>query len=121
MSSQRLKTFYQEILVGVGFSSGLYSGIGIDPEQRVVEIIGLDPVLSPVLTAITAIVLLLALANSWKFGLHIGVISLFIAWLAGFVIVHNSGAGLLFLFVSVLIAFIASLVVDSRRNEYDLT
>lgn len=121
MSSQGWKIFYQEVLVGVGFSSGMYTGIGIDPEQRVIEILGLDPILSPILTAITVIVFLVALANSWRFGLHVGIISLFIAWLAGFVIIGNSGAGILFLIVSVLLAFFASLVVDPYRGEYDLT
>jgi hypothetical protein len=117
--AKRSRTYIWQFTIGVGFLSGLWTAIGIDPEEVVLNLIGTvtgaiypDPALRQLFILLPVILLALSIIGAYKKGRGIGLVSVVIAYVAGLSILVALWTSLL-----LLIAAIATGYMATRRRR----
>jgi len=114
--------FLQEFVLGFGFLGGLFTWVGVDPEEEVVRallrvaipnneiLISLVIVLSILVSTVVGIL------GTWKMAGLLGLFVVGMAWVSGFIIAVNSLTlwGTLLLIV---VAILGPIVCDNYREN----
>ncbi|HUH79354.1 MAG TPA: hypothetical protein VLY83_05595 [Methanoregula sp.] len=121
---RKAKSYIWESVIGLGFLSGLWTAIGIDPEQVIINAVsGLvnteypDPRLRYLFIVLPAILLLVSVYGAYRNGKTLGLVSVVIAYIAGLLVLRETGPALLFLIAAVIAGWIAT----DRRTVKRLT
>jgi hypothetical protein len=113
--ARRSKTFLWQVVVGFGFLSGVWTAVGIDPEEVVLNLLGTaitaaypDPALRTLFIILPTILLLLSISNAWKKGKVLGLASVIVAYAAGLSILVSLTSTLVLLLVALLVGYLAT-------------
>ncbi len=112
---KRSRTYIWQFTIGFGFLSGIWTAIGIDPEEVVLNLIGTtttgifpDPTLRQLFILLPAILLIISVWGAYKRGKVLGLASVLIAYLAGLSILVALWTSLLLLCAAIVIGFLAT-------------
>ena len=107
--AKRSRTYIWQFTIGLGFLSGLWTAIGIDPEEVVLNLLGTvtgeifpDPTLRQLFIILPTLLLLVSVWGAYKKGKALGLASVLIAYVAG---------------LSVLVALWTSLAPPGRGDR----
>ena len=102
--AKKSSLFIREFVIGLGFLSGIFTAIGIDPQQVVISIIGKavvslcpDPEISALLIILPTILLLISLVTAYLKGRILGLMSVLVAYCAGILILVSTVLALILL------------------------
>ena len=102
-------------MIGLGFLSGIFTAIGIDPQQVVISVIGKavkslypDPEISALLIILPTILLLLSLVAAYLKGRILGLVSVLVAYCAGILILVSIVLALILLAGAIGIGYLAT-------------
>jgi hypothetical protein len=120
--AKKSRTYIWQFVIGLGFFSGLWTAIGIDPTAVIVGVLGnvvdtvfSDPAIRTLFLILPTILLLLSVWSAYKKGRIIGLISVIVAYIAGLFILVSTLTALIFLGVAIIIGFLAPV---RRRKKY---
>lgn len=113
--TKRSRRYVWQFTIGLGFLSGFWNAIGIDPEEVILNLLGSvtgeiypDPLLRQVFIILPLIVLLLSVWGAYRGGRTKGLVSVLIAYMAGLSILVALWTSLLLLAISVMIGYLAT-------------
>jgi hypothetical protein len=117
--AKRSRTYIWQFVIGLGFLSGIWTAIGIDPEEVVLNLLGSvtgeiypDPTLRQLFIILPTILLLLSIWRAYKKGRVLGLVSVVIAYVAGLSILVALWTSLTLLLAAVVTGYLAT----SRRR-----
>jgi hypothetical protein len=102
-------------VIGLGFLSGLFTAIGIDPQQVVISIVGSaveslyqDPEISALFIILPTILLLISLVAAYLKGRILGLVSVLVAYYAGILVFGAIVLALILLATAVGLGYLAT-------------
>jgi hypothetical protein len=109
------KTYIWQFVIGLGFLSGLWTAIGIDPQAVILDLLRdavdtvySDPVIRSLFLILPTILLVVSIHRAYKKGRLPGLISVIIAYLAGVLLIVSTATALLLLGIAIFIGFLAA-------------
>ena len=122
--AKRSKTYIWQFVIGLGFVSGLWTAIGIDPQavlltalRNVVDILYSDPVVRWIFFLLPMIILGVSVCEAYRKGRFPGLLSVIIAYFAGVLIFVSTATALVMLGSAIIIGYLAT----GRRFKKFLT
>ena len=113
--AKRFKTYIWQFVIGLGFLSGLWTAIGIDPQAVIFDILGnavdtvsTDPVIRSLFLILPTILLVISIHRAYKKGRFPGLISVIIAYLAGVLLFVFTATALVLLGIASFIGYRAA-------------
>jgi len=110
--TKRFHRFIWQFIIGFGFLSGLWTAIGINPESilitslvSAISKLSSDPAIRIFFVFLPIIILIISVIGAYRNGRVPVLIAVFVAYLAGLVILLSALLGLTFLFVAIVIAY----------------
>lgn len=107
--------FIRQFVIGLGFLSGIFTAIGIDPQQEVITIVGAavasvhpDPEISYLFFVLPTILLMISLIAVYRKGKVLGLASVLVAYCAGIVILGSLVISLLLLTGAAVLGLVAT-------------
>ena len=114
MARRTTKYIWQSV-IGLGFLSGLWTAIGVDPEEvilnvlcKAVDAIYLDPHVRILFLVLPTLLLLVSIFGAYKSGRIPGLVAVIIAYSAGLSILVSVISALLLLLLAIFISYIAT-------------
>jgi len=121
---KKAKAYIWQSVIGLGFLSGLWTAIGIDPQQLVLNAISgfvnaeyPDPRVRYLFVILPTILLLVSVYGAYRGGRIPGLVSVIIAYGAGLIALSQTGPAVLLLIAAVITGWIAT----DRRTVKRLT
>jgi len=118
--AKKSRAYIWQFVIGFGFLSGIWTAIGIDPEEVILNALGTvtgtifsDPTLRQVFIVLPTILLLVSVYSAYKKGRILGLVAVVIAYLAGLSILVSLGTTTVLLLAAVVIGYLAT----SRRGR----
>jgi hypothetical protein len=112
--AKKSRTYILQFVIGLGFLSGLWTAIGIDPQTVIVGVLGnivdsvySDPAIRSLFLILPTILLLLSILGAYRRGRLLGLISVILAYFAGLFILVSIATALVFLGVAIIIGYLA--------------
>ena len=112
--AKKSRTYIWQFVIGLGFLSGLWTAIGIDPQAVILDVLGnvvdtvySDPAIRSLFLILPTILLLLSVLGAYTRGRFLGLISVIVAYLAGLFILVSTVTALIFLGVAIIIGYLA--------------
>jgi hypothetical protein len=122
--AKKSRTYIWQFVIGLGFLSGLWTAIGIDPQEMILNILGnaagsvySDPAIRSLLLILPTILFILSILGAYKKGKVLGLISVIVAYFAGLSILISTFTALVFLGIAIIIGYLAT----NRRLAKKLT
>jgi hypothetical protein len=122
--AKRPKTYIWQFVIGLGFVSGLWTAIGIDPQAllltalgNVVDTMYSDPVVRWIFLLLPLILLGISVRGAYRKGRFPGLFSVIIAYFAGVFIFISTATALVLLGSAIFIGYLAA----GRRFKKILT
>jgi chromate transport protein ChrA len=122
--AKRSKTYIWQFVLGLGFFSGLWTAIGIDPQAvlltalgNVVDTLYSDPVVRWIFFLLPLVILGISVHGAFRKGRFPGLISVIIAYFAGVLIFASTATALILLGCAIFIGYLAA----GRRFKKNLT
>ena len=122
--AKKSHTYIWQFVIGLGFLSGLWTAIGIDPQEIVFNILGnaanslySDPAIRFLLLLLPTILFILSIIGAYKKGKVLGLISVIVAYIAGLFILTSTTTALVILGIAIIIGYLAT----NRRLTKKLT
>jgi ABC-type multidrug transport system permease subunit len=107
--------FIRQFVIGLGFLSGIFTAIGIDPQQEAITIVGgavasvyPDPEISFLFLVLPTLLLMISLIAAYWKGKVLGLASVLVAYCAGIVILGSIIISLLLLTGAVVLGVVAT-------------
>lgn len=117
--AKRSRTYIWQFTIGLGFLSGLWSAIGIDPQDVILNLLGMvtgeiypDPQIRLLFVLLPLLLLLISVWGAYKRGKILGLASVFIAYAAGLSILVALWTSILLLAAAIATGYLAT----SRRR-----
>jgi hypothetical protein len=111
----RSRKYIWQFTIGLGFLSGLWTAIGIDPENVVLDLLGTmtgqiysDPLVRHLFILLPAILFLLSVWGAYKRGKSLGLASVVIAYVAGLSILVALWTSLALLLAAIVTGYLAT-------------
>jgi hypothetical protein len=112
---KRSRTYIWQFTIGLGFLSGLWTAIGIDPGEVVLNLLGTvtgeiwpDPTLRQLFILLPLILLVISVLGAYKRGKALGLASVLIAYVAGLSILVALWTSILLLFAAIVTGYLAT-------------
>jgi hypothetical protein len=112
--AKKSRTYIWQFVIGLGFLSGLWTAIGIDPQAVIVGVLGnlvdtvySDPAIRFLFLILPTILLFLSILGAYTRGRLLGLISVILAYLAGLFILVSTVTALVFFGVAIIIGYLA--------------
>jgi hypothetical protein len=112
--AKKSRTYIWKFVIGLGFLSGLWTAIGIDPQAVIVDVLGnlvdtvySDPAIRSLFLILPMILLLMSVLGAYNRGRLPGLISVILAYLAGLFILVSTVTALVFLGIAIIIGYLA--------------
>lgn len=113
--AKKSSVFIRQFVIGLGFLSGIFTAIGIDPQQVVISVIGKavgslypDPEISSLFIILPTILLFISLVAAYLKGRILGLVSVLVAYCAGILILVSTVLALLLLTGAIVIGYLAT-------------
>jgi predicted branched-subunit amino acid permease len=113
--AKRSRTYIWQFVIGLGFLSGIWTAIGIDPEEVILNLLGSvtgeiypDPTLRQLFIILPAILLLLSIWGAYKKGRVLGLVSVVIAYMAGLSVLVALWTSLIILLAAIVTGYLAT-------------
>lgn len=113
--AKRSRTYIWQFTIGLGFLSGLWTAIGMDPEDVLISIIGTaatvvfpDPALRQLFILLPLILLAVSVQEAYRRGKTPGLVSVLIAYVAGLSVLVALWTSLALLLAAILIVYLAT-------------
>jgi hypothetical protein len=113
--AKRSRTYIWQFVIGLGFLSGIWTAIGIDPEEVILNLLGSvtgeiypDPTLRHLFIILPTLLLLLSIWGAYKKGRVLGLISVVIAYMAGLSILVALWPSLVLLLAAIITGYLAT-------------
>jgi hypothetical protein len=113
--AKRTRTYIWQFTIGLGFLSGLWTAIGIDPEEVILNLIGTttseiipDPRIRQIFILLPTILLVFSVWGAYKRGKVLGLASVLIAYVAGLSILVALWTSLLLLVAAIVTGYLAT-------------
>jgi small-conductance mechanosensitive channel len=113
--ARRTKTYIWQFTIGLGFLSGLWTAIGIDPEEVVLNLLGTvtaeifpDPRLRQIFIILPTLLLLVSVWGAYKKGKTLGLASVLIAYVAGLSVLVSLWTSMLLLSAAIVVGYLAT-------------
>ena len=113
--AKRSRTYIWQFTIGLGFLSGLWTAIGIDPEEVILNLIGTttgeifpDPTLRQLFILLPTILFVFSVWGAYKKGKVLGLASVLIAYVAGLSILVALWTSLLLLLAAIVTGYLAT-------------
>jgi lysylphosphatidylglycerol synthetase-like protein (DUF2156 family) len=113
--AKRSRTYIWQFTIGLGFFSGFWTAIGIDPEEVILNLIGTttseifpDPTIRHIFILLPMILLLISVRGAYKRGKVLGLASVLIAYVAGLSILVALWTSLLLLLAAIVTGYLAT-------------
>jgi hypothetical protein len=113
--AKRSRTYIWQFTIGLGFLSGLWTAIGIDPEEVVLNLLGTvtseifpDPTLRQLFIILPTILLLFSVFGAYKKGKELGLASVIIAYVAGLSVLVALWTSVLLLAAAMVTGYLAT-------------
>lgn len=112
--AKKSRTYIWQFVIGLGFLSGLWTAIGIDPQAVILDILGnavdmvySDPFIRSLFLLLPTILLIISIFNAYTKGRFLGLISVIVAYLAGLSILVSTMTALVFLIIALITGYLA--------------
>jgi len=112
--AKKSRTYIWQFVLGLGFFSGLWTAIGIDPQAVIADVLGnavdavySDPAIRCLFLILPTLLLLVSIIGAYKKGRLFGLISVIIAYLAGLLFLVSTVIALILLGVAIIIGYFA--------------
>ncbi|MDD1692720.1 MAG: hypothetical protein LUQ05_06005 [Methanoregula sp.] len=116
--AKRSKAYIWQFVIGLGFLSGVWTAIGIDPGAVILNVLGdvigtfySDPVVRSLFLILPTALLVVSIISAYRKGKVPGLISVIMAYSAGLFIIVSTGTSLFLLIIAIFIGYLAT----SRR------
>ena len=116
--AKKSKAYIWQFVIGLGFLSGVWTAIGIDPGAVIMNVLGdiigtlySDPVVRSLFLILPTALLIVSIISAYRKGKVLGLISVIMAYSAGLVIIVSTGTSLLLLIIAIITGYLAT----SRR------
>ena len=116
--AKRSKAYIWQFVIGLGFLSGIWTAIGIDPGSVILKFLGdmvgtlySDPVVRSLFLILPAILLVVSIISAYQKGKVLGLISVIVAYSGGLFILVSIGTSIILLIIAIIIGYLAT----SRR------
>ena len=113
--AKKSRTYIWQFVLGLGFLSGFWTAIGIDPQAVILDVLGnvvdtvySDPALRSLFLILPTFLLLISILGAYTKGQLPGLISVIVAYLAGLFILVSTVTALVFLGVAIIIGYLAA-------------
>jgi predicted branched-subunit amino acid permease len=107
--------FIRQFVIGLGFLSGIFTAIGIDPQVILLRIIGNavgsvypDPQVSYMFFILPTVLLLISLIAAFMKGKVLGLVSVVVAYCSGVLIFISAVLSIMLLLLAVALGFLAT-------------
>jgi hypothetical protein len=122
--TRKSKTYIWQFVIGVGFLSGLWTAVGIDPEEVILNVLGKavdmmypDPTIRYILLLLPTLLLIISIIGAYKKGRVFGLAAVIVAYIAGLSILVSITSALLLLALAIVTGYLAT----NRRLTKKLT
>lgn len=112
--AKKSRTYIWQFVIGFGFLSGIWTALGINPEEVIFNALGTvsgtiypDPTLRQLFIIIPTILFLFSVYRAYKKGRVLGLVAVIIAYLAGLSILVSLGTTIALLLVAMVIGYLA--------------
>jgi len=116
--AKKSKAYIWQFVIGLGFLSGVWTAIGIDPGAVILNVLGdvigtfySDPVVRSLFLILPTALLVVSIISAYRKGKVPGLISVIMAYSAGLFIIVSTGTSLFLLIIAIFIGYLAT----SRR------
>jgi hypothetical protein len=113
--AKRSRTYIWQFTIGLGFLSGLWTAIGIDPQEVILNLLGTvtggiypDPTLRQLFILLPLILLVLSVWGAYKKGKALGLASVIIAYVAGLSILVALWTSIVLLLAAIVTGYLAT-------------
>jgi len=113
--AKKSKAYIWQFVIGLGFLSGVWTAIGIDPGAVILNVLGdmigtlySDPVVRSLFLILPTALLVVSIISAYRKGKVLGLISVIMAYCAGLVIIVSTGTSLLLLIIAIIIGYLAT-------------
>ncbi len=113
--ARRTKKYIWQSVIGLGFLSGLWTAIGVDPEEVILNVLGKavdaiypDPHVRTLFLVLPTLLLLVSIFSAYKSGRIPGLVAVIIAYCAGLSILVSVTSALLLLLLAIFIGYLAT-------------
>jgi hypothetical protein len=112
---KKSRTYIWQFVVGLGFLSGLWTAIGINPQEIILNILGTvtesvysDPAIRFLFIIVPTILLIVSIIGAYKKGKVLGLISVIVAYFAGLFFIISTTTSVIFLCIAIIIGYLAT-------------
>lgn len=113
--ARRSKTYIWQFVIGLGFLSGLWTAIGIDPEEVILNVLGNavdtiypDPNVRTLFLILPTLLLFISIFSAYRKGRVPGLIAVIVAYAAGLSILVSITSAILLLLLAAVIGYSAT-------------
>jgi predicted branched-subunit amino acid permease len=113
--AKKSSLFIRQSVIGLGFLSGIFTAIGIDPQQVVISVIGTavgsfypDPEISALFIILPTILIIISLIAAYLRGRILGLVSVLVAYCAGILLLVSTVLALILLTGAIGIGYLAT-------------
>jgi hypothetical protein len=112
---KKSRTYIWQFVLGLGFLSGLWTAIGINPQEIILNILGTvtesvysDPAIRFLFIIVPTILLIVSIVGAYKKGKVLGLISVIVAYFAGLFFIISTTTSVIFLCIAIIIGYLAT-------------
>jgi hypothetical protein len=112
---KKSRTYIWQFVIGLGFLSGLWTAIGINPQEIILNILGTvtesvcsDPAIHFLFIIVPTILLIVSIVGAYKKGKVLGLISVIVAYFAGLFFLISTTTAFVFLCIAIIIGYLAT-------------
>jgi len=113
--ARRATTYIGQFVIGLGFLSGLWTAIGIDPEEVILNVLGRavdtiypDPNVRALFLLLPTLLLLVSIISAYTKGRVPGLVAVIVAYGAGLSVLVSVTSALLLLLLAMVIGYLAT-------------
>jgi hypothetical protein len=113
--AKKSRTYIWQFVIGLGFLSGLWTAIGINPQEIILNVLGTvtesvysDPAIRFLFIILPIILLILSIIGAYKKGKVLGLISVIVAYFAGLSVLISTMTSVVFLCIAIIIGYLAT-------------
>jgi hypothetical protein len=122
--AKRSRAYIWQFVIGLGFISGVWTAIGIDPETVILNVVGdiigtvySDPGFRSLLIILPTVLLVVSVIGAYRRGRVLGLVSVIVAYISGLAILVSIMTSVILLIVAVITGYLAT----NRRLRRKLT
>jgi hypothetical protein len=113
--ARRSKTYLWQIVIGFGFLSGVWTAIGIDPEEVILNLLGTaitaaypDPTIRALFIVLPTILLLWSVYQAYRKGRVFGLVAVLLAYMAGLSVLLSLTTTIVLLTAALIVGYLAT-------------